>query len=57
MLNRRPPKPGERVTVGGRRIEVPGVAAMTDAASPPAEPEKPDELPEELTRMVKTAYQ
>lgn len=62
---KRLPRAGERVKVGRRLITVPGVLSMTDPG--PVAPatktgdgglEKPtDELPEELTRMMKAAYQ
>ena len=65
IRKRRLPGAGERVKVGRRLITVPGVTSMTNptpaavAAKPGhAELEKPtDELPEELTRTVKAAYQ
>lgn len=61
----RKPNTGKRVKVGRRLLVLPGVRSMTDpdpvapATKPGAgEPDKPiDELNEELTRMVKTAYQ
>ena len=65
MKKQRLPRAGQLVKVGRRRLAVPGVRSMTDpdpvasAAKPEGgEPEKPaDELSEELTRMVKAAYQ
>jgi hypothetical protein len=61
----RKPKAGERVKVGRRSLVLPGVRSMTDpdpvvpATKPGAgEPEKPtEELSEELTRAIKSAYQ
>ena len=51
MTKRRIPKAGQRLKIGGKRVEVPGVASMTDAhAAEPREDkrDKPaDELPEE----------
>jgi hypothetical protein len=52
---------GERVRVGRRLVTVPGVTPMTDSA-PVAPATKPgvgetDELSEELTRTIKSAYQ
>ncbi|HEY4170656.1 MAG TPA: hypothetical protein VGM96_27930 [Reyranella sp.] len=65
MSKKRLPRAGERVKVGRRLVMVPGVKSMTDpdpvapaTTADGAEPEKPtDELSEELTRMVKAAYQ
>jgi hypothetical protein len=65
MKKKRLPGAGERVKVGRRSFAVPGVKSMTDldpvgpaAKSDGAEPERPtDDLSEELTRMVKAAYQ
>ena len=62
MGKKRPPT---AVRVGRRLVTPPGVKSMTDSdpvapATTPGvgEPEKPtDELSEELTRMIKTAYQ
>jgi hypothetical protein len=62
---KRLPKAGDRVKVGRRLITVPGVPSMTDpgpvtptAKATDGEPEKrTDELSEELTRMMKAAYQ
>ncbi len=61
----RRPNAGKRVKVGRRLLALPGVRSMTDpdpvapATKPGAgESDKPtDELNEELTRMIKTAYQ
>ena len=65
----RKPNAGKRVKVGRRLLALPGVRSMTDpdpvapaikpGTGPDAgEPDKPtDELNEELTRMIKTAYQ
>jgi hypothetical protein len=61
----RKPNTGKRVKVGRRLLVLPGVRSMTDsdpvapATKPGAGgPEKPtDELNEELTKMIKTAYQ
>ena len=59
MRKKRLPEPGERVKVGGRWVTVPGVRPMIDPD--PAAPAKVDatteELSEELTRMIKAAYQ
>ena len=61
---KRLPRAGDRVKVGRRLITVPGVPSMTDPG--PVAPttkagdgaEKPtDEQTEELTRMMKAAYQ
>ena len=62
---KRLPRAGDRVKVGRRLITVPGVPSMTDPG--PVAPttkagdeksERPtDELSEELTRMLKAAYQ
>ena len=65
MGRRRLPRAGERVKVGRRLVTVPGVTPMTDPApvAPATKPgvgesEKPtDELSEELTRTIKSAYQ
>jgi hypothetical protein len=62
---RRLPGASKRVKVGRRLITVPGVTSMTqsNAAAPATKPadselEKPaDEPTEEVTRMVKAAYQ
>ena len=62
---KRLPRACERVKVGRRLITVPGVASMTDpgpvapaAEAGGAEPERPaDEPSEEVTRMIKAAYQ
>ena len=59
------PKAGERVKVGRRLVTLPGVRSLTDTdpvapatKADGAEPERPaDELSEELSRMIKTAYQ
>ena len=65
MGKKRLPRAGERVKVGRRWIMLPGVRSMTDA-DPVAPTTKPgvvepdtstDELSEELTRMMKAAYQ
>ena len=65
----RKPKAGERVKLGRRMLVLPGVRSMTDpdpvapAIKPSTGPgagesDKPtDELSEELTRLIKTAYQ
>ena len=65
MRKQRLPRAGERVRVGRRLITLPGVRSMTDTdpvapATKPGveEPETPTgELSEELTRMMKAAYQ
>ena len=63
MREKRLPRAGERVKVGRRLVTLPGVRSMTDPApvAPKAdggEPEKPtDEPNEDLTRMIKAAYQ
>jgi hypothetical protein len=65
MGTKRLPVAGERVKVGRRLVTVPGVRSMTDphpvAPAPKpgdGEPETPTgELSEELSRMIKTAYQ
>ena len=63
IKKRRLPGAGERVKVGRRLITLPGVTAMTNSTGPATKPseselEKPtDELPEELARTVKAAYQ
>ncbi len=65
MGKKRLPGAGERVKVGWRLVALPGVRSMTapepvaPAAKPGVgEPERPaDEPSEELTRMVKAAYQ
>jgi hypothetical protein len=64
IRKRRLPGAGERVKVGRRLITVPGVTSMTNpnpaAAAKPGEceAERPANEPtEELTRMVKAAYQ
>ena len=65
MRKKRLPRVGERMKVGRRWVTLPGVRSMTDSDSAaPAtgpgdhEPETPpDELSEELTRMIKAAYQ
>ena len=65
MRKKRLPGAGERVKVGGRWFTVPGVPSMTEPTpvaptgkSGDSASEKPaDELTEELTRMVKAAYQ
>jgi hypothetical protein len=65
MGKKRLPGAGERVKVGRRSLTLPGVGSMTDVdpvapATKPGvgEPEKPaDEPSEELTRMIKAAYQ
>jgi len=65
MRQKRLPRPGERVKVSRRWVTVPGVRSMTDSdpvapatKSGAGEPEKPnDELSEELTRIIKAAYQ
>ena len=65
IRKRRLPGAGERVKVGRRLITVPGVTSMTDPnpAAPATKPgegeaERPANEPtEELTRMVKAAYQ
>lgn len=65
IRKKRLPRAGERVKVGQRLITVPGVTSMTDPgpAAPTTkagdgESERPtDELTEELTRMIKAAYQ
>jgi hypothetical protein len=62
MRKKRLPGAGERIKVGRRLLTVPGVQSMTDPVvpeiKPDGAPEKPtDELSEELTRMVKAAYQ
>ena len=62
---KRLPRAGERVKIGRRLITVPGVTSMTDPGpvapttkAGDGELEKPtDELSEELTRMMKAAYQ
>ena len=59
------PNAGKRVKVGRRLLVLPGVRSMTNpdpvaqATKPGAgEPDKPtDELDEELTQMIKAAYQ
>jgi hypothetical protein len=65
MRKKRLPRAGERVKVGRRLFTVPGVASMTDPdpavplkKSGDGESERPtDERIEELTRIVKAAYQ
>ena len=63
MRKKRLPGAGERVKVGRRLITLPGVTAMTNSTGPATKPsdselERPtDELPEELARTVKAAYQ
>ena len=65
IKKRRLPGAGERVKVGRRLIALPGVTSMTNPnpAAPVTKPgdcesERPaDEPTEELTRMVKAAYQ
>ena len=65
IRKRRLPRAGERVKAGRRVITVPGVTSMTNPAPAApttkqgeAESKRPtDELTEELTRMVKAAYQ
>ena len=63
IKKRRLPEAGERVKVGRRLVTLPGVTAMTKSTGPETKPsdselEKPtDELPEELARTVKAAYQ
>jgi hypothetical protein len=65
IRKRRLPGAGERVKVGRRLITVPGVTSMTNpnpaaTATKPGEceAERPANEPtEELTRMVKAAYQ
>ena len=61
MTKRRLPKAGQKLKIGGKLVEVPGVASMTDgqAAEPRGDkPDKPaDELLEDLKRVVKAAYQ
>jgi hypothetical protein len=65
MRKKRLPRAGERVRAGRLLFTVPGVTSMTDptpavptTASGDGELEKPnDEGIEELTRIVKAAYQ
>lgn len=65
MTKKRLPGAGERVKVGRRSVTLPGVRSMADSnagvpstQSGGAKPEKPtDELSEELSRMIKAAYQ
>ena len=64
MRKKRLPKAGERVKVGRRLVTLPGVQSMTsDPVAPATKPgdgelDKPtDELSEELTRIIKKAYQ
>lgn len=65
MGKKRFPGSGERVKVGRRSVALPRVRSMTDPdpvapATKPGdgEPQRPtDELSEELTRMIKAAYQ
>jgi hypothetical protein len=64
MKKKRLPGAGERVKVGRRLVAMPGVKSMTDsgpvapATKPLDEPQGPtDEPGEELTRMIKAAYQ
>ena len=65
IRKKRLPGPGERVKVGRQSFTVPGVRSMTDphpvapaTKSGDGEPERPtEELSEELTRVVKAAYQ
>ena len=65
MRKKRLPGAGERVKVGRRLVTVPGVRSLTETnPAPPAaklgvgEPEKPtEEVSEELTRTIKSAYQ
>jgi len=65
MRKKRLPGTGQRVRAGRRLIMAPGVRSMTDPApavptttSADGEAEKPtDERIEELTRIVKAAYQ
>ena len=65
MRKKRLPRAGERVRAGRRLVTLPGVTSMTDPApavptpkSGDGESERPtDEVIEELTRIVKAAYQ
>ena len=65
MRKKRLPRAGERVRAGRRLFTAPGVTSMTDSnavvpttKSGDGESEKPtDERIEELTRIVKAAYQ
>jgi hypothetical protein len=63
IKKRRLPGAGERVKVGRRLITLPGVTVMAKSTGPATKPsdselERPtDELPEELARTVKAAYQ
>lgn len=65
MGKKRLPRAGERVKVGRRFVTLPAVRSMADS-DPVAPTTKPgvdeletptDELSEELTRMIKAAYQ